>query len=53
VEDDAVGIKGGAWVEALRLPPGEKLLYILGSDIPGVGLGSRVFGEKSENVFVL
>jgi len=49
VEDDAVGVESGAWVEALRLPPGEKLLYVLGSDMPGVGLGGRVFGEEFED----
>ena len=53
VENYAIGVEGGARVKALRRPPGEKLLYVLGSDIPGVGFGCRMFGEEFEYVFVL
>jgi hypothetical protein len=53
VNNHPVRIERGARVKALRLPPGEKLLYVLGRDKPGVGFGCRTFGEEFEYVFVL
>ena len=52
VENYPIRIESGAGVQSLRLPPGEKLLDVLGRDKPGVGLGCRMFGEKFEDVFV-
>jgi len=52
VEDDAVGVEGGARVEALGLAPGQKLLYVLGSDMPCIRLGSRVFGKEFQDGFI-
>jgi hypothetical protein len=39
VQNYAVGVEGGASVEALGLAPGEKRLHVLGSDVAQVGLG--------------
>ena len=52
VENYAIGVEGGARVEALGLPPGEELLDVLGRDKPGVGFGCHMFGKKFEDVFV-
>lgn len=48
----AVGVEGGARIEALGLPLGEELLYLLGSDMPGIGLGGREFREEFEDELV-
>jgi hypothetical protein len=36
VENDAVGVEGGARIETLGLAPSEKLLYVFGSDMPDI-----------------
>ena len=52
MQDDAVRVEGGAGVEALGLAPGEEILDVLGRDMPGIGLGGRVFGEELEDGLV-
>jgi hypothetical protein len=52
VENYSIGVEGGARVAALRLAPGEKLLYVLGSDIPGIRFWRDMFGKEFENALV-